>query len=137
MLRLLAGAPEALTDAPASPGKLTPAVSCIGVSGRFRAVGVKFPGFVSEALCQRSRTCEWFSRLLKAGGTLGCGWPGGTHKEQPEQPNPLARRSEPEPYRLGGGGSSPEVSRAPEGGRTTQRGDPAPGPMRCGNHRIG
>jgi hypothetical protein len=47
---------------------------------------------------------------------VGCGWPGGTHKEQPEQPNPLVRRSEPEPNRLGGGGSSPRVSRAPEGG---------------------
>ena len=47
---------------------------------------------------------------------VGCGWPGDTQKEQPEQPNPLVRRSEPEPYRLGGGGSSPGVSRAPEGG---------------------
>ena len=68
---------------------------------------------------------------------VGCGWPGDTQKEQPEQPNPLVRRSEPEPYRLGGGGSSPGVSRAPEGGGTTQRGDPAPGPMRCGTTASG
>jgi hypothetical protein len=40
-------------------------------------------------------------------------------------------RSEPEPHqRLGGArGSSPRTSRAPEGGGTTQRGDPAPGLM--------
>ena len=28
------------------------------------------------------------------------------------------------------------TTNAPEGGGTTQSGDPAPGPMRCGNHRI-
>jgi hypothetical protein len=46
---------------------------------------------------------------------------------------------EPEPHQcLGGqGGSSPRTSRAPEGGGTTQRGDPAPGPMRCGTTASG
>lgn len=53
--------------------------------------------------------------------------------------DPLATRGEPEPHQcLGGhGGSSPRTSRAPEGGGTTQRGDPAPGPMRCGTTASG
>jgi hypothetical protein len=70
---------------------------------------------------------------------VGCGWPGSTHKEQPEQPNLLATTaSRSYNLRLGGrGGSSPGVSRAPEGGGTTQRGDPAPGPMRCGTTASG
>ena len=51
----------------------------------------------------------------------------------------FAARSEPEPYQhLGGrGGSCPRTSRAPEGGGTTQRGDPAPGLMRCGTTASG
>ena len=53
------------------------------------------------------------------------GWPGATHKVQPSEPI----------------GSRHAVSRtqtnAPEGGGTTQRGDPAPGPMRCGTTASG
>jgi hypothetical protein len=51
----------------------------------------------------------------------------------------LATRSELEPYQsLGGhGGRPPGTSRAPEGGGTTQRGDPAPGLMRCGTTASG
>jgi hypothetical protein len=52
----------------------------------------------------------------------------------------LATRSEPEPYQhLGGRGGvvPPGTSRAPEGGGTTQRGDPAPGLMRCGTTASG
>jgi hypothetical protein len=70
---------------------------------------------------------------------VGCGWPGSTHKEQPEQPNPLAGgwRIGATTYASGAGGRPPGVSRAPEGGGTTQRGDPAPGPMRCGTTASG
>ena len=47
------------------------------------------------------------------------------HKEKPSQSNPLAT------------GSELEQTNAPEGGGTTQRGDPAPGPMRCGTTASG
>jgi 2-oxoisovalerate dehydrogenase E1 component alpha subunit len=53
------------------------------------------------------------------------GWPGTAHKENLSQLNPLAIRSE------------PEQTNAPEGGGTTQSGNPAPGPMRCGTTASG
>jgi hypothetical protein len=37
----------------------------------------------------------------------------------------------------GVGGRPPGADTAPEGGGTTQRGDPAPGPMRCGTTASG
>jgi hypothetical protein len=49
-----------------------------------------------------------------------------THKEPPCQSKSARRRGEPE-----------RKTNAPEGGGTTQRGDPAPGPMRCGTTASG
>ena len=68
------------------------------------------------------------------------GWPGATHKEDPSRSSPLATEvGEPEPIPTprGRGIVPRRVSRAPEGGGTTQRGDPAPGPMRCGTTASG
>ena len=51
-------------------------------------------------------------------------------RRQPSLSNLLATRGELEPQTLGGSrGVVPRLSRAPEGGDTTQSGDPAPGPM--------
>ena len=47
------------------------------------------------------------------------------HKEQPSPSYPLASRCEPE-----------HTTNAPEGGGTTQRGDPATGTDEMRNHRI-
>jgi hypothetical protein len=67
------------------------------------------------------------------------GWPGAPKRSRRAGRNPLATGSEQDQnQRLGGrGGCSPGISTAPEGGGTTQRGDPAPGPMRCGTTASG
>jgi hypothetical protein len=74
---------------------------------------------------QRDRTYKLFSRLGKRGGTLGCGWPGITHKEPPCRSKSARRRGE------------QERNQRPGGWWSTQRGDPAPGPMRCGTTASG
>jgi len=61
---------------------------------------------------------------------LGARRAGATHKEAASLSNLLATRGELEPQMLGGfRGVVPRLNRAPEGGDTTQSGDPAPGPM--------
>jgi hypothetical protein len=67
---------------------------------------------------QTNRTHKWFSRLRNSGGTLGCGWPR-WHPQGGSEPVESARD----------GDGEPELTNAPEGGNTTQCGDPAPGPM--------
>jgi hypothetical protein len=53
------------------------------------------------------------------------GWPGVTHKVQPGEPIRSLHAA------------SRTQTNAPAGGGTTQRGDPAPGPMRCGTTASG
>ena len=108
------------TALPAIPQKLTLAPLPTGVSGRYRAAGVTFCGNP-----RRGRTYKLFSRLGKSGGTLGCGWPGAPTRRRRTGPSPLADVA------------SRSETNAPEGGGTTQRGDPAPGPMRCGTTASG
>ncbi len=71
----------------------------------------------SVCYSQRDRTCKLFFRLggeaVRWGARPARRYPQG----QPSQSSPFAIRGEPEP------------TNAPEGGGTTQRGDPAPGPM--------
>ena len=77
-------------------------------------------GHTSGFLPSRTEAVRWGARRASA-----------THKEAASLSNLLATRGELEPQIARGvpGGSSPWLSRAPEGGDTTQSGDPAPGPM--------
>jgi hypothetical protein len=67
------------------------------------------------------------------------GWPGAPTRSRRVGRNPLATGSEQGlKQRLGEArGVVPGISTAPVGGGTTQRGDPAPGLMRCGTTASG
>jgi hypothetical protein len=76
----------------------------------------------------------------KPGRYFGLRLAGATHKEKPNQSGfghcPRGRRSQCRRiarYTRRAGA----ITNAPEGGGTTQRGDPAPGPMRCGTTASG
>jgi hypothetical protein len=70
---------------------------------------------------------------------VGFGWPGSTHKEQPEQPNPLARRaSRSFNLRLGGRGGRPvpRSQQSPGGWRYHPARRSRTGTDEMRNHRI-
>jgi hypothetical protein len=104
-------------------------------------ITLKEIGHTSGFLVSGARTVLWVSagryRPQGCAEQSGHGHCSRDRRSQCRRIRSLHMRAGATPMPRGARGVVPRTSRAPEGGGTTQRGDPAPGPMRCGTTASG